>query len=190
MAKPVSVAQFIGRETNSHRHKYDRLLPKIDGMYGSYRDAMLSKIPATDHAFQCGPFMVSRPYGLSTDALKKLVEFAEEFDFEVSVGGVTSWHPATIMVQIVRPEWVRAFFVRAERYGDAFRSSVSEAVYYRIHGAMHRVHKYRGGREYETGIWVLNNTISKHGVGGGDGLKVTEVLVPEPAFNIDPDTYP
>ena len=108
--------------------------------------------------------------------MRALVEFCERHELECVIDGASSWHPGTTAIRIYRPEWAEEFSDRADSYGDAFRASVNERVYLDIHGQTDRV--YEPWSRYESGVFVLNTTVTKHGVGIGKPVAVSDLLDP------------
>ena len=161
------------------------MLGPVYGEYPGWRrhDRPEKHIPGGDHAFQVGPYLVSRPYGFGLDGMRALVEFCERNGFEASFGGPSSWHPATTAIKIYRPEWAEEFSDRADSYGDAFRASVNERVYLDIHGETDRVYE-PWSRYEESGVFVLNTTVTKHGIGIGKPVAVSDLLDPRVGVRI------
>lgn len=162
--KNPTVRQFLGWKTNKYRSRYRKVLDVEMYGYPEY------KIPRADHAFCQGPYMISRPYGMFGEDIEELVEWASKHSLEFYFTGPSSWHPATLLLLVYRPEFVREFNDAAAPYGDAFTTSLLEIMYRDSHSEINRV--YRG--RYETGIFILNSRKSKDGVGFIEGPEGVE----------------
>jgi len=149
---PPTVRQYIGRATVKYRARYlEIILPESPWLR---YDRPEHYIPRSDHAFQIGPHLVSRPYGLSHEGIKELWDWAAKYDLELLIGAPSSWHPSTLVVIAAREEFVNEFEEGAKQYGDAFEATLSNTVYYEIYSATHAVKKTWNHRE--TGIYILD----------------------------------
>jgi len=179
-----TIGRFLASEKRRYRARYLKVLGPVYVEYPGWRrhDRPEGHIPGGDHAFQVGPYLVSRPYGFGIDGMRALVEFCERHELECVIDGASSWHPGTTAIKIYRPEWAEEFSDRADSYGDAFRASVKKRVYLDIHGQTDRV--YEPWARYESGVFVLNTTVTKHGVGIGKPVAVSDLLDPRVGVRI------
>lgn len=176
---PVTVRQYIGRATNKYRHRYRKMVGCGRWEYPEY------SIPRADHAFQLGPYLVSRPYRMGGDAVCDLVEWAEKCGLDFEIDAPSSWHPATLLIMVYEPRSVREFFEGAERYGDAFESSLLQRLYYESHSEVTGVRSRWAAREM--GIYVLNARKSSQGGYARDGRsdQVEDFLAPQKAYTLN-----
>lgn len=146
----MTVARFIANQSRRHEGNYRKLM----GL--QQWDRPMLQIPGSDHSLMIGPYMVSRPYPISTKGLRELLAFVDQHGLKITINGSSSWHPDTVTVKVYKREYVEEFHAAAEQYGDAFYSSVLVAIYYRIHGSMWRVKRPSFSRSsVETGVFIL-----------------------------------
>jgi hypothetical protein len=160
-SRSVTIGQFLGRATVKYRNRYLRLLKPED----PWADRPEYLIPHADHAFGCGPYLVSRPYGQGLEYMRDLVDWAEKHGLDLNIDAPSSWHPATLLVEAYRPEWREEFWQQAEAHGDAFKASLQFKVYHKMHAEMRRVYAW-GDRE--SGIYILNTTTGGKGTSSSD----------------------
>ena len=161
LKKPPTVRQYIGRATVRYRARYSKMLVP-ETPYGRFERPEYM-MPRADHAFQLGPYLVSRPYRLWEYDIRDLSDWAEKHGLRLRIDAPSSWHPATLVVVANRPEFACEYREGAKQYGDAFESTLITTEYYEMFSAVHRVrHKWREG---ETGMYVLEPSRSRHGVG-------------------------
>jgi len=152
MAQNITPSRFLANETRKYQNRYRRLF----GLK-HWEDDPEHRIPGSDHAFTLGPWLVSRPYPISTEGLRDLVSWAEKYGFEVLISGQSSWHPWTVVVEVWLQKWWVEFATKTEGYGDAFATTVWEKVWRRKHAVMMRVNEPspRWSSGVDTGICVL-----------------------------------
>jgi hypothetical protein len=115
-------------------------------------------IPRADHAFQAGPDLVSRPYGMGSDSVGELVDWCKRYGLEFDIDSPSSWHPATLVVRVWNPEFKQEFWVKVRSYGDAFELSMHHLIYDRVYAEITRVR--RVFKDRDTGIFLFRSTVT------------------------------
>jgi hypothetical protein len=156
--KNVTVRQFIGRATMRYRARYRKTL----GLEPYERPEYA--IPHNDHAFEIGPYLISRPYRQDKDYIRDMIDWCDKYDFDCDIDAPSSWYPATLLVTIVQPEWRKAFWADARSKGDAFSLGIADIIRNETHCNLDDV--YRGSSRYpeQTGVYVLDSLRCRHGV--------------------------
>ena len=159
VTKPLSLKRFLDNETQKYRRRYLTIVKKAGPPKGfNYvGDNPAYFMPRADHAFVCGPYLVSRPYGLWGEDAKALAAWAENHSFEILIDAPSSWHPATLLVEAYREEFKAEFWEATKQRGDEFNVSMARLVYRRMHATITRVVRYTN--EYDTGFYVLGTTV-------------------------------
>jgi len=158
MMAQMTPGRFIANATLGYRARYRKLF----GL-GFYEPPEYS-MPRADHAFIQGPFLVSRPYPVCEGEIKELLDWSEKYGLRFSISGQSSWHPWTIVVRAVRPEWAQEFRKKAVGYGDAFELAVSHRLWKAEHADMIRVKRPSPRWEHgvESGVYVLSCDTGPH----------------------------
>lgn len=197
MPKQVTARQFIGRGTVRYRARYltrfNEINPQHEGLYGHrYRqyDRPEYLMPHADHAFQIGPYLVSRPYRMEGEYMREILDWVDQFKLQVTINAPSSWHPATLVITAYASEFVGQFWENADKHGDAFKATVVSIVYRECHGDLRRVYEpsyYTHWDRRETGVYIQNTRVSKHGV-YGSGIApdddVERFLVPNSPYHL------
>jgi hypothetical protein len=160
--KNVTVRQYIARRTSSYRARYRRLLITTDNPWDRRYMEPEREIPRADHAFQFGPFLVSRPYHMEGDTLRDIVEWTAKHDLDFDIDAPSSWHPSTLLVTVYRRAWVQDFLDGARAHGDAFLSTLLDIQRRELYSTNTRVYTKPNNRE--TGVFILTGNAAKRGV--------------------------
>ncbi len=180
----MTVKRLLGQQTVRYRAKYLRMFRKGRSKddFDYWVDRPEHLIPGHDHCLQIGPYLVSRPYGMYLEKLEELVVWAKEHGLEVQVDAPSSWHPATILVQVYRQEFSTQFWERVKEYGDAFEASMNMLVYYRQRSQITRVRKK--WNNHETGVYVLRSTVTTEHEAAQPMLKIGDYVKPERSYRL------
>ena len=175
----VTVNQFIGLATNKYRRRYNKLVCQSPYDYPDF----INGLPCQDHGFFVGPYVISRPYSLHKEAFREFIEWCDKYNLDFTTHGVSSWHPATIIIVVYRNAWVDEFKDAAKKYGDAFETGVYHALYKRIHGQLYRIYRPDSSRwgKRETGVFIID-TRGKHGIGDASVPLNGMVAITHPFF--------
>ena len=131
--KPMTIRKLLSLETRKYRARYWR-------MFGLERyERPEHAIPGSDHSLAVGPFLVSRPYPISIEGLDELLSFCHKYDLEVQLGGLSGWHPLTVLIRVWKPEFLDEFRQRARSHGDSFELEVWDAMRDKWQAAVRRV---------------------------------------------------